>query len=589
MFWGWLRNRPGAADVKLCGLRVVCGSGKVFTLPRGSAGLRVVTDSTLVPLLAPGRSIPVTQPNSEYPRLVDVASESLPGADDGALLVRTCEAFERATGWTLEYLGNVDALKNPNLVWSAPVDPGVGASLGLIRPGFLPADGGGPRAVSLADVVPLAEVLAQLWGEISLLRQGLRSREAELAADIPVVGSRESAARTAERLEAILKAGAEAVGCQAAALYLLDSGTTSLKLRSCWGLPHAKLLEPPRELAGALADLEALLGHAVVLSGPEMNRFWHCPESSGASVCVPVSSPSTPLGTLWIFSDRPRDFSDPQTNMIEVIAGRLAGELEREVLLGDARQSQSQRREIVSAVERQTESLPRIAPLVDRWEVAGRIVATCQPDDDAHLAGAFFDWFAAADGLSALTLGAAGESGLAGALAAAQLRSALRAQADGLVAADRALRTAHEVLASLSADSQGASAFCALLPDGSRGADDEIRLSAAGNVHALVVAPSGCRPLVYPSDRLVEAAAADWSEIGTRLNPGELLLVYVAGSLDARWQDSGTAMELLGRQLAGLLPCDAEQLATAAADAIDRAACEAGAAADGALLVVRSL
>ena len=166
------------------------------------------------------------------------------------------------------------------------------------------------------------------------------------------------------------------------------------------------------------------MGHAVVLTEPEMNRYWHCPEPSEAAVCVPVSSPTTPLGTLWIFSDSRREFSDPQTNLVEVVAGRLAAELEREVLLGDARQSQSQRREIITAVERQAESLPRIAPLVERWQVAGQLVASGRPGDDSQLAGAFFDWFGAADGSTALVLGAAAESGFSAALLAAQLRGA---------------------------------------------------------------------------------------------------------------------------------------------------------------------
>ncbi len=372
-----------------------------------------------------------------------------------------------------------------------------------------------------------------------------------------------------------------------------------MKLRAVWGLPKRKLLEPARELAGGLGDLEALLGHAVVLSEPAMIRYWHAPEAAASAVCVPVSSPTTPLGTLWIFSDSPRDFSDHQTNLIEVVAGRLAAELEREVLLDDARQNQTQRREIVTAAERQTESLPHIAPLLDHWQVAGRAIASSPIEAGSQLAGAFFDWFHAADGASALTLGAAAEAGFGGAVVAAQLRSALRAQADHLTEVDRALLTAHEVLTSVSAGSDGASLFCGLLPAAPKrtasarrrppAAAEEIRLAAAGHVHALIVTAEGCRGLIDPSDRLVISELPGWSEMRTRLGPGESLLVYAAGSLDERWQSAGAAARLLADRLAAASPCDAERLADVAAQAISEAACDVGTTADGALLVIRSL
>lgn len=42
---------------------------------------------------------------------------------------------------------------------------------------------------------------------------------------------------------------------------------------------------------------------------------------------------TVPVGTLWIFGSQPQDFSDEQVNLIEIVAGRLAAELEREILL----------------------------------------------------------------------------------------------------------------------------------------------------------------------------------------------------------------------------------------------------------------
>jgi GAF domain-containing protein len=172
--------------------------------------------------------------------------------------------------------------------------------------------------------------LAGLLQELSACQRALGEREAELAACIPRPLVREDPHQLAQRLEAVLRGGARAIDCQAAAMYLLDEDTAQLKLRAAWGVPTARLADEPRPLEGATADLEALVGHAVVLEDERMFDFWLVPESGySAAVCVPVSSPTTILGTLWFYSTTPRSFSERDTELAEIIAGRLAGDLER--------------------------------------------------------------------------------------------------------------------------------------------------------------------------------------------------------------------------------------------------------------------
>ena len=202
----------------------------------------------------------------------------------------------------------------------------------------------------------------------------LAAREAELAAGVPLVPHRREEKHLAMRLEAVLRAGVEAVGCEAAALYMLDEATTELKLRSSWGLPFDRLAAPARPLDGALADLEALLGHAVVLDdGPAM-QIWNMPEDFPAAVCVPVSTPTMLLGTLWVFANQPRDFNDRETNLLEVIAGRLASDLEREMLLRTGVDGAKLRQQMAAAERLQRNELPAIAPILDGWDMAGRTV-----------------------------------------------------------------------------------------------------------------------------------------------------------------------------------------------------------------------
>jgi GAF domain-containing protein len=176
-------------------------------------------------------------------------------------------------------------------------------------------------------------MIAGLLTENSRLEAALAEREAELAAGVPVVVRPRTTTHLAKRLEGVLRGGAESLNCQASAMYLLDDATTELKLRAQWGLGAARLAEPGRPLAGALGDLEALSGHAVVLEDDVLMELWRVPEPCGAAICVPISGPSSVLGTMWLFSAEPRKFSATQTNLAEIIAGRLAAELDREALI----------------------------------------------------------------------------------------------------------------------------------------------------------------------------------------------------------------------------------------------------------------
>lgn len=202
-------------------------------------------------------------------------------------------------------------------------------------------DNRAPQRCSAEAAERLAEAIARLPGQGAGAQQSFQPIGIESVTDSIAASAAIAMADSPEQfdrlLASVLHAGADCCDCQAAAFYLLDDMTTSLALRASFGLPVDRSVQPPRPLKGAVADLEALLGHAVALERASAFGPWRVPEEFAAALCVPVSSDSTPLGTLWFFSDRPRDFTDCQTNMAEIVAGRLAAELERATLLAFVR------------------------------------------------------------------------------------------------------------------------------------------------------------------------------------------------------------------------------------------------------------
>jgi phosphoserine phosphatase RsbU/P len=421
----------------------------------------------------------------------------------------------------------------------------------------------------------LAEAVADLLQELQQTRCALWQREAELAAGVPVMAHPDEQAHLAERLESVLKAGAQAVGCQAAAIYLLDDATRKLKLRACWGLPRSRFTDSPRPLRGATADLEALIGHAVIVRNAELLPNWQIPEEFRSAVCVPISSPTTPFGTLWVFCDHSRDFSGDETNLIEIVAGRIAADLERAVLLNQTLKLRSLARQLTHAAQWQQHRLPRIKPMLPGWELSGW---TAQA---GALGGDFHDWFVLQGGDLAVAVGDAQGKMFESGLTTATLHTALRAHAAYGHTAQQVAERINETLWTASVGDQFASLFYAnVQPE-----TGAVEYVAAGHVYAAVVgdslrtlAPTDALPLGTQPD-------GDYAAVADRLERGEMLVAISEGVHRAL---RGTRERVLWRLLQTHRHLDADELIHKARAFLDRQPPEGGVE-DQTILVVKRL
>lgn len=393
-------------------------------------------------------------------------------------LERLCASFRKATGWALRQASGPAPLQSPEVLWARSLAPG-GQPPRHLAIHRSPGKTAGDLQQELLPVCDLVDSIADLVGQLHDTREALWRREAELAAGIPLVAHSDDRAHLAERLQAVLRGAAEAVDAQAAALYLLDEGTSELKLRSAWGLPRDRLLKPARPLRGAIADLEALTGHAVAIEDVRLLPHWKVPEAFASAVCVPVSSATTPLGTLWVFCDRARDFTDQQTNIIEIVAGCIAADLEREVLLSAA----LEQRTVGGGGQRLHEfhdaQLP-IGPIeTDRWQVAG----LCQ--QGAAGGGAFYDWFMHEDGSLTLALAGGAPDDWSGAMTLQLVRGSAKAAMLQSAALERLVRGVADVVWTSTAGGAEAALAAVKLP----AVGDHVEFCSAGPQGALVVRP----------------------------------------------------------------------------------------------------
>lgn len=393
-----------------------------------------------------GPSHVVSKKIPEYLRLhMEEPAESKTACAPASEFTDLCAAFQDATGWALQ-------LEFPSHEAEEPATEPAGMC--SFR---LSSEKQAEDKLPRPKAQRLAAALAQVLGELDLTRDAVWRREADLAAGVPVTSQNSEEAHLAKRLECVLKGGAQAVGCQAAGIYLLDDATTELKLRATWGLPRHRLLAPARPLRGAVADLEALVGHAVVLEDASLLPAWKVPEGYASAVCVPISSPSEPLGTLWMYCTRARNFTAEQTNLIEIIAGRVASELQREMLLRECTQTKQSDRQLSQAVRWQNDRLPSVTPLLDDWDVAGWVGET------ESLRGGFYDWFVPPGGELSVALARAQGTEFESALTAAALHGALRCQSERSHTASELGATLNDAMWNSSAGGQTASFFYAMI------------------------------------------------------------------------------------------------------------------------------
>jgi serine phosphatase RsbU (regulator of sigma subunit) len=301
-----------------------------------------------------------------------------------------------------------------------------------------------------------------------------------------------------------------------------------------------------------MADLEALLGHAVVLSDPELMQHWKAPEDFPAAVCVPVSTPTTLLGTFWIYCTDRRDFDDRQTNILEIVAGRLAADLEREMLLREGIDAAQLKRQLSAAEQLQQNQLPTIAPLLDNWELAGWTVQS-QP-----VGGDFYDWFCLPQGLLAVAVGDAMERGLKAAMAASALKAALRSHGQYHRQAEQALKQINLTLWTGSAGDQYATLFYGLIETST----GRVCYSPAGDPGVVLLKKDGWKSLSHPTPLLGASPEADYESFACELRPGEALVIFTDGFRDATDREGRPLGEAgVAEPLAARLNLSADQLA----------------------------
>lgn len=476
----------------------------------------------------------------DYIKLHTEETPVLPGLQTAAEdeLTRLSSAFLEATGWSLQYQQQEDASgmrpqPTADPAAAVPVLDQAQQLLGEFLLQQAPTTSQEIPEIDLSAAKQLATAISGLVSTLEQARETVWKQEAELAASIPVSVRKDEETHLAARLESILRCGAEAIGCQAAAAYLLDDDTRYLKLRSCWGLPTQRLLDPPRPLQGASIDLEALVGHAVVLKDTSCMPTSLAEHNFPSAICVPISSPTVPLGTLWIFSDTDRTFDQRESNLVEMVAGRISAELEREVLLQQAMTASRQERQWQHAMTWQENRLPRNPPRLPGWQIAAGT-------EQAHqIGGDFHDWTILTDDRLAVMVGDAAGSTIESALTTATVQASMRAHMDTMPRPGDLLNHVNHLLWTGCTGDQFASLYYAVI-DKSTG---KLEYSGVGDVAGILLREDSFRWLHANPLALGTQENSEYETVVEQIQVGDTFVLFSEGLIAGHQQHDPRVIE----------------------------------------------
>jgi len=224
----------------------------------------------------------------------------------------------------------------------------------------------------------------------------------------------------------------------------------------------------------------------------------------------PLAAPGGQLvGTLCILDDKPRQVTTQELALLR----DLADWVEKELAIDQ---------ELLRASEVQRRLLPRSAPAVPGYEVAGR----CRPA--RQVGGDFFDWYAVGDQLQLVVCDVMGK-GVAAAIIGASVRALLRGASRFNDVGEAMNRTAFTLEQDLLETSSFATLFCARLDPASH----HVSYVDAGHGLNVVLEPSGSvRRLVSDGLPLGASFGEPLTVHHHALAPGDTLLSVSDGFLD---------------------------------------------------------
>lgn len=248
-------------------------------------------------------------------------------------------------------------------------------------------------------------------------------------------------------------------------------------------------------------------------------------------LCVPLLVKNKLVGILAIFNKRQNgEFSEDDKRLLSIIAAQSGQILENARLYEQERSLLVVQEQIRLASRIQLDLLPKAAPSIPGYDIAGRTMPA------QMVGGDYYDFIHIDDARMACCLGDVSGKGLPASLLMANLQATLRAQSSVLPTAKDCISRSNQMLHQSTSDEKFATLFYGIL----NSQTNDFTFCNAGHDPPFLVSSSGeSRRLKTGGIVLSMMESFPYSEETIALSPGDVLVMYSDGLTESMNADGG--------------------------------------------------
>ncbi len=287
----------------------------------------------------------------------------------------------------------------------------------------------------------------------------------------------------------------------------------------------------PREDDRMLKSGEGIVGRVIregtTVVVPDVGRdpdYIEGRATTRSEIAVPVRVGGRVIGALNLESDRPRNYSGTDAEVLEFIADAAALSIERALLNKEILEKKKLDSELEIARAVQTSLLAAEIPTLPGYEIAGLNIPAIQ------VGGDYYDYIPLAGAKLALAIADVAGKGVGAALVMASLRAALRTQLLHDPDVPDAMVAVNAFLVDFLKENEFVTVFCASLDSES----GRLAYVNGGHNPPLLLRANGQTELLAQGGTILGFSRDTRYEEGeTHLDPGDLLVLYTDGVAEA--------------------------------------------------------
>jgi len=328
-----------------------------------------------------------------------------------------------------------------------------------------------------------------------------------------------------EVLDAIFRSLRQVVRYAAAAIYLVNRSSQRLELVRETGYPEGSDEAFRLSVGDGIVGWVAKTGEAVIVPDVRRDqRYVRARAETRSELAAPLVIEGRTIGVFNLESDREDAFHGGHLEMLSVFAAQAAVSIERARLTRELLDRRRLEKELAIAREIQASFLPKRAPEVPGFDLAG----ATQPHDE--VGGDYFDFIRVSDSRLGIAIADVSGKGIPAALIMAGFRMSLLAEIRNEFTMRAVMRKVNSLLHESTERDKFVTLFYGVLDWKNRsvsysnaGHNPPLLLRADGRVQYLL--EGGVALGVLPDARYEERPVA--------LQPGDLLLLYTDGVSEA--------------------------------------------------------